>query len=156
MYSHEIADYLISFMDKNEYHYQFDRENGVINTRSDGKNAVISMPIPILIEFKTWGYTLYGLFEKKADKTVRKEVIKYLTIANYKLSIGNFVMNPNDGEVRFKVATDCVESTLSDDVIRGGIDAMLRAYEQYGYQLFRVMFDLEDGETAAKLAKSNS
>ena len=153
-YSQEITDQLISFMDKNGYHYQFNRENGVLSTQFNCKGSISN--IPILFDIKSWCYLSYGFCGLKANETVRKEVAKYLTIANYGIPIGNFELDLSDGEVRFKVAVDCTDGALSDAVIQDGISAILNNYEKYGTQLLRVMLGMEKAEAAAELAKSNA
>ncbi len=153
-YSQEITDQLISFMDKNGYHYRFDRENGVLFTQFNCKGAMSS--ISILFDIKSWCYLSYGLCALKADETVRKEVAKYLMIANYGIPIGNFELDFSDGEIRYKVATDCTDGSLSDAVIQNGITAVLNSYQKYGTQLLRVMLGMEKAEAAAELADNNA
>ena len=92
-YSKEITDQLISFMDKNGYHYQFNRENGVLSTQFNCKGSMSS--ISILFDIKSWCYLSYGLCALKADETVRKEVAKYLMIANYGIQYNRFKVKFN-------------------------------------------------------------
>ncbi len=60
--------------------------------------------------------------EGKAPETRRREVMEYLTRANYGLLLGNFEIDLGDGEVRFKVAAD--------------IEGIGFSYEQYQSTLY--------------------
>ena len=58
----------------------------------------------------------------KVPETRRREVMEYLTRANYGLLLGNFELDLGDGEVRFKCAADIEGHGLS--------------YEQYQSMLY--------------------
>jgi hypothetical protein len=60
--------------------------------------------------------------EGKVPETRRREVMEYLTRANYGLLLGNFELDLGDGEVRFKVGTD--------------IEGIAFSYEQYQSTLY--------------------
>lgn len=51
--------------------------------------------------------------EGKVPETRRRDVMEYLTRANYGLLLGNFEMDLADGEVRFKCAVDTEGGELS-------------------------------------------
>jgi hypothetical protein len=60
--------------------------------------------------------------EGKVPETRRREVMEYLTRANYGLLLGNFELDLGDGEIRFKVAAD--------------IETLGFTYEQYQSTLY--------------------
>jgi hypothetical protein len=60
--------------------------------------------------------------EGKVPETRRREVMEYLTRANYGLLLGNFEIDLGDGEIRFKVAADVEDVGFS--------------YEQYQSMLY--------------------
>lgn len=48
----------------------------------------------------------------------RPEMIEFLTRANYGLLIGNFEMDINDGEIRYKTSLDLRDTTLTTEMVR--------------------------------------
>jgi len=53
-----------------------------------------------------------------AEQAKRDEVMKFITLANYGLHIGNFEFDLDDGEVRFKTSIDVEGVEISDGLCR--------------------------------------
>ena len=53
----------------------------------------------------------------KTPEGRRREAAEFITRANYGLSIGNFEMDMEDGEIRFKVSMDVEGGTLSPPMV---------------------------------------
>src|SRR6476660_7203299 len=67
------------------------------------------------------------------------EVARFITRANWGLSIGNFEMDYDDGHVRFKSSVDFRGLELSEALIRNTIVPAMHAVETYGMPLIDVI-----------------
>ncbi|MCA9704922.1 MAG: YbjN domain-containing protein [Myxococcales bacterium] len=75
----------------------------------------------------------------------RDEVMRFVTMANYGMQVGNFELDLQDGEVRFKTAIDIEGVELSDGLIRNLVDLNLMMMGVYHDGLTAVM----SGESTA-------
>lgn len=92
---------------------------------------------------------IHGQIEIKADKHSIDKISEYLTRANYGLIFGNFELDYTDGEIRYKLAVDCMEgSTLTDNLLRKSIFLPVMMFDKYGNGLLEVLFDFATPEEA--------
>lgn len=153
-YSKQIANTLVSHMEEHEYRYEFDREEGIIRLRFKIKGKLDHVRFVLII--KDTHYVSYGCIDMNAEESQRKEVAEYLTRANFGLWFGNFELDMNDGEIRYKVCVDCDHTTLSGQMIERSLDIPIAMYQRYGDEMLKVMFGMESAEEAIKIAESNS
>jgi hypothetical protein len=90
----------------------------------------------------------YVIFGPKAKKAQRAELAEFLTRANWGLGDGNFEMDWDTGEVRFKVALDHTGTELSPLLVRNIILDALDNTEVYQEALGLVI----SGKVRAKVA----
>jgi hypothetical protein len=77
--------------------------------------------------------------EGKIPESRRREVMEYLTRANYGLMIGNFEMDLSDGEVRFKSAIDSGDVEPDDAQLRSSLYFSVATMDRYYPGLQRVI-----------------
>lgn len=79
----------------------------------------------------------YSLYAVKAPGAKRVEALEYITRANYGLIVGNFEMDMDDGEVRYKTSIDVEGEALPLGLIRLLVSANLTTADRYlpGYLL---------------------
>ena len=95
-----MLDQVRDFMDRDDWHYEFDA----------GRNAIIAgvslkcklHSLKLFIVFNERGYTCMAVCPMKADEETRAATVEYITRANYGLRNGNFEVDMNDGEIRYK------------------------------------------------------
>ena len=70
----------------------------------------------------------------------RATVAEYLTRANYGLVIGNFEMDYNDGEVRFKTYFDAQGFPITPKAVEVHVFANLATFDRYNAGMMSVAF----------------
>ena len=150
-YSKQIANTLISHMEEQEYHYEFDQEKGIIRMRFKLKSKLDH--IRFVIKIEDCFYVSYGCIDMAADEEQRKEVAEFITRANFGLNFGNFELDMRDGEIRYKHAVDCDHCTLSSQMIETSLNITIAMYERYGNELLKVMFGMASAEEAVRIAE---
>ncbi len=87
------------------------------------------------------GFTIYTVFPLKAPEGKRDAVAAFLTRANYGLIVGNFELDFDDGEIRYKVtAINGEDNLLPPDVTERLFDMGFCMFDRYGEGLLSVIY----------------
>lgn len=148
-YSMQIANTLVSHLEEKEYHYEFDREKGLIRLRFKIKGKLDH--VRFVLNIRDTCFISYGCIDMNVEETQRREVAEFLTRASYGMMCGNFEMDMRDGEVRYKVYVDCDHTTLSSQMIDRSLNVPILMFQRYGDELLKVMFGMESAEEAIKI-----
>lgn len=81
----------------------------------------------------------YAYCPESVPEDRRLAMSEFLTRANYGLVLGNFEMDMNDGEVRFKTSIDVEGTTLTPELIKPIIYANVLTADEYLPGIFAVM-----------------
>lgn len=84
-------------------------------------------------------YIVIGVLNNKVEKEYYAAVSEYLHRANFGLKNGNFEMDYDDGEIRYKTYVNFVESEISEDVIKDSIFMVVAMFDKYGQGLMQTM-----------------
>jgi hypothetical protein len=76
-------------------------------------------------------FVFYSLYPEVAPEDKRLAMAEFLTRANYGLIIGNFEMDFNDGEIRYKTSIDVEGDLLSTDLIKQLVYANIMMMDHY-------------------------
>ena len=86
------------------------------------------------------GLQVFAYLPIKAEEKNRQEVITYMNHLNWKFRRGCFEMDPEDGEVRFRVYCDCEGlENISENMIENSIHIPLAMAKNYGDHLLRLI-----------------
>jgi hypothetical protein len=69
----------------------------------------------------------------------RLEMMKFVTLANYGMQVGNFELDLEDGEVRFKTSVDVEGIELAEDLLRNMVELNILMMGLYYDGLVAVM-----------------
>jgi len=142
----DIVNTVRDYLDRNDWHYEYHPDKNYISCGLDIKCKLKN--VRLIIGFNKYGFTNYAVCHLKADESCRMEVLKYLTMANYGMRNGNFEIDMRDGEVRFKVYTNCDGmSSVSDGVLLGCMFIPASMFDKYGNGLAAIMMGFSDAET---------
>ena len=70
----------------------------------------------------------------------RTAVAEFITRANYGMRVGNFEMDFNDGEVRFKISVDVDNHELTQALVSNHVYANVWTMDRYLPGLFAVVY----------------
>ena len=96
----------------------------------------------------------YVYVSTKAPEGRRKEVVEYITRANFGSYIGNFEMNMETGDIRYKVSLDVEGGTVSTAMIKNMLSAGVSVVDRYHNGLMEVMVSHAIPATAVREAES--
>jgi len=81
----------------------------------------------------------YSVVLDTASEAQRNEVMKFVTLANYGLHIGNFELDLDDGEVRFKTSMDVEGVEVTEAICRNLMELNFMIMGRYFEGLRAVM-----------------
>lgn len=81
----------------------------------------------------------YSVWSERVPEARRRDVMEFVTRANYGLPVGNFEMDLDDGEVRVKTAIDVDGIELTPQLCGNLVDANLAVMDRYFDGLDRVI-----------------
>ncbi len=152
MTQQDIIDAVRNNLDDDEWNYDFEEDRKpypILRTgcRIDGKLKSIDE----VIDFRETYFLVYTFCPINADPDNIGEISKFLHLANYGLVVGNFELNPQDGEIRYKIFVDCdgLES-IPTDVIGRAIHIPFSMFARYGDSIAALAMGFSDAETEYK------
>lgn len=150
----DMIDRVRDYMDKDEWRYEYEEERQLIRSGINLKCKLQSLRM--FVSFNEGGYTVVVVPPLKADENNRANVLEYITRANYGLRNGNFEMDVEDGEVRYKVYVNAKGmNDISDEIISDSIRLPAIMMDRYGDGLAALMFGFSDPVTEIKKVENS-
>ena len=134
----ELIDQVRDYLDENDWNYEYmDMKNAILT----GVNLKCKLQSTrMYFVFNDNGFTLYANISMKADEATRVMAMEFITRANYGTRIGNFELDMNDGEIRYKVYLSTRdEDRLSKEQIEEAIYVAVSMLNRYGDGLVKVL-----------------
>lgn len=91
---------------------------------------------------------VHFLFGFLAPEDRRNACARFIARANWHISIGNFEMDFDDGEIHFRSGVDFSEMTLTEQMVKNVIHPAMNAVEQFADALERVALHDQDPDVA--------
>lgn len=89
-------------------------------------------------------FVFYAVCSMKAPPDRRRDVAEFLSRANYGMIIGNFEIDFDDGEVRYKSAIDVEGEDLSFTLAKNVVYPAVLMMDKYFEGLMRVIYGAAD------------
>ena len=141
-----IVDAVRDYLDDDDWNYEFDAEEGLIRAGLVFDCKLKSAYLRIRI--RETSYNVYIVLKLNADKETLPEIIRYTTMANYGLLSGNFEVDVEDGEIRYKSFVDTMGiDRISREIVKGSIYRGWNTVERYGNGLAALLLGFSDAET---------
>ena len=148
-YSKNISNALNEFLENDDWHFSFDEKRGVFNFRLGLEGKL--KKIDYLIRVRDNEYTVYAtspIGADQNDKTMMASMAEFVCRANYGLKNGNFELDMQDGEIRFKCFVDCTAITPTQEMVRNSIYCPATMFDNYSDGIAGIIF----GNLSAKQA----
>ena len=153
MLKQDLIDRVRDYMDKDDWKYEYVEDRALIRAGVNLKCKLQS--VKMYISFNDNGYTVVSVPPMKADEATRANVMEYITRANYGLRNGNFEMDVNDGEVRYKIYTNAKGlGKVGEAIIEDSIMIPPLMFDKYGNGMAAIMFGFSDPKTEIEKAEA--
>lgn len=142
------------FFNNLEWKYAYDSKKSIINTGINMGNALGN--IDIYIKLRKSSYSVLVCLNNNVEKKYIQQVSEYLHRVNFGLNNGNFELDFEDGEIRYKTFVSFENIELSEDIIEDSILVPIAMFEKYGINLLRLMLQEADPKELADSAENQS
>ncbi|HAJ74022.1 MAG TPA: hypothetical protein DCM49_04400 [Lachnospiraceae bacterium] len=141
-YSIEISNLIRGFLTSDDWNYSFDEKHGYIqfglNLHSRIKNIKYIVDVG---ENYFLVYAVSPIGGDASDQEMMRRLSEFIVRANYGLRNGNFELDMNDGEIRYKSFVDCRNIRPSVEVIKSSVYCPAAMYERYGSGMAEIIFN---------------
>lgn len=134
-----------AFLKEDGWHPQAMEENYIYRAHFAGRNGEVTCFAQVRVDLEQFLFYVVMPMRVPADRRVA--VAEFLTRANYGLRIGNFEMDFDDGEVRYKSSVDFEAAELTPTLIRNAIYPAVQTMDRY---IPGVMTVIYGGKTPAE------
>ena len=133
------------FLTEDDWYPQQLEEKTIYRVGFSGTNGQLTCFAQIRVELEQ--FLFYAVAPVKVPEELRPAIAEFITRANYGLRIGNFEMDFNDGEVRYKSSLDFEGQTLTPQLIKLAIYPAVQTLDRYLPGLMAVIYG---GKTPAE------
>ena len=127
------------FLEAEEWAYERNEDYpGVLRFGFAGKNANLVCYAQAYEEDQQ--LTIYAYLPNNVDMLKRVQAAEFLMRANYGLKIGNFEMDMDDGEARFKCSVDVEGGELTAKMVGNMVGSSVTVADRYYAGLMAVLF----------------
>lgn len=150
MYSEAIAKAIYRYFKDDDWKFNFDVSLGIFRTaiRLRGKISITQ----VIIKVRNDDFVVFALSPVNADSSNEKmmaNMAEFVCRVNYGLPIGNFDLDLNDGEIRYKSYVECAglkEPTL--DMIKSSLFCVGAMLNRFSEGLLGIIFENMSAEEA--------
>lgn len=139
-YDASIARLIKKFLDEDDWKYDFDANKGLFSFGLNLSNKL--KKVSYCIRVRDDCYMVYAISPLNADDC-KAEIAEFITRANYGLRNGNFEMDFDDGEIRYKSFVDFDGTVPGTQVIRDSIYVPASMFKRYGNGIVNILFGLK-------------
>lgn len=150
-YSRIIAQAIDEFLANDDWRYSFDEQKGVFKFSLSIKGKIKN--ICYLVVVKDNAYIVYAIAPIGADEDDKKtmsEMAEFVCRANYGIKNGNFELDMDDGELRFKCYVDCDGIVPTTEIVKSSIYCPATMFDHYGDGIVDIIFGGITGKEAVE------
>lgn len=133
-----LFDTLVEYFKAENWPYLQVEDRPVLSLNYDGKHANWTCYAQAREEQQQ--YLFYSICPVSAPAEKRAAVAEFITRANYGTIIGNFELDFEDGEIRYKTSLDSEGLTLGPTALQNLIAANVSTLDQYLPGLMAILF----------------
>lgn len=113
--------------------------------------------LALYIDVLNDSYVSYAILSNKATEDRYALLSEYLHRANFGLLYGNFEIDYSDGEIRYKITTDCEDANkLTNNQIDRSVVVPCAMFGRYGGGIIKLLVDDASPEVLIKEAEKTT
>ncbi|HEX9018452.1 MAG TPA: YbjN domain-containing protein, partial [Anaerolineaceae bacterium] len=133
-----ILEIVESFLTADDWPYTLINDNLVCKTGFEGKNGQFTCFAQERPEQEQ--LVFYSIFPVRVTIEHIAAAAEFITRANYGMIIGNFELDYQDGEIRYKTSVDVEDVALAESLVQNLVYANVLTMDKYLPGLMRVLY----------------
>ena len=150
-YQQDLADAWLDHFRTHGVKYSFDAEHGIIMFEMRLDKCKISTAKVIIILRESF-FTVFTVLPLQCEEQHRSELAILLNRINYTIALGDFEMNADNGEIRFRYSVDTKEYIPGDEMMVRSIAFGLHKIQEWADPVTAILFGLTTADKAFALA----
>ncbi len=147
-------DLLDATLNRMGFKYDVNRDDNTIRMTVSGDNSSWKMLFRAREEQEQ--VSVYSYFPENIAEDKRHAIAEYITRANYGLIIGNFEMDFNDGEIRFKTSVDLEDGESLNTILTNLVRVNFSMFDRYYAGFMKIVWGAKSPEAAVKEIEEKS
>ncbi len=133
-----VFDEIKRFFDQDDWKYEVMEERPIIRLGFSGKNGSFNCFAQAREQQEQ--FVFYAMSAINAPEEKRTAIAEFLTRANYGMILGNFEMDFNDGEIRYKTSIDVEGEELTFHLAKQVVYANVMTMDRYFPGIMKVLY----------------
>ena len=142
----QALDTLGNFLTEDGWNPQFIEEKEAYKINFDSEHGIGVAYAQVLSDLEQ--FLFYVMMPFKIPEDNLNAIAEFITRANFGLRVGNFEMDFEDGEVRYKTCIDFGDETLTRGYIKNAVYPALKTMERYVPGFLSVVYGGQTPEEA--------
>ena len=134
----DVCKLVQEFMDKQEWKYTYDEENKALIAGFSFAGKIRRVKLFVDFNYDDC-YLVTCPLPMNASEEAYTEVMRLMNRINYSSKFGNFEMDEDDGEIRYRLAVDIDRDCISEEIIEKSIKIPLAMVRRHSEDLIAVM-----------------
>ncbi len=147
----QIAAVIAIALDELAYRYRYVDETACFYLDFKLHQSMLS-ELRLVLQIQEERVMIYAFSPLRADEQKLQRAAWYLACCNAEIVHGNFELNPENGEIRYKNVILCIDALPSKRTIKDMIHIPIAMFERYGNGIFDVLFTNKDPKAVWKEA----
>ena len=155
-YSADIVNSIRGFLIDDDWKYTFDEEKGIFRFNLGFPRKV--KKISFLIMVHEGSYTVYAVSPigvEENDAKMMAEMAEFVCRANYGLRNGNFELDVEDGQIRYKSFVNCKGIIPSRAVVSNSVYVTAGMFKRYGKGIIDILFSGANAKDAVYMCENS-
>ena len=132
-----VIEMIHDFFKEINWQYDYDESKNIFHSGISMGNVIGNLRIVIYVRERY--YKVYAILSSKSDNEHIVSIAEYLHRANYDLNNGNFELDYNDGEIRYKMLVPFQGIEFSKRIVDESIIVPIMMFNRYGKGLIKLM-----------------
>lgn len=129
---------LFEILCQEDWKFDFDKKNEIIKLEIPGINT--RFHVFLLVDEKQESLLCNTYIKQKVPHSKRLEVCDFMNRANYELANGNFEMDIDNGEIRYRTFLDLADTEPSKDQIQNIVWTGIHGFDSYYRGLIKLVY----------------
>ncbi|MBR2490386.1 MAG: YbjN domain-containing protein [Ruminiclostridium sp.] len=137
-HSNEVVEKVKSVLDENEWKYQFNEETKHLRAKFNITGKIRNVQILMDLSYDD-SVVVVCVFPINAEEKYYVDVLRLINFINYNSKYGNYELDEEDGEVRFRLTVDLEGIIPSTEMVEKCVIIPIHMMQKYGEDLIAVV-----------------
>jgi hypothetical protein len=149
-----LFDTVATYLDINDWHYEANPERGWFSMSYIGDDGTWRVVVDTTELEKVRRVLVYSIYPVRVPAARRLQAAEFIARINHGMTLGNFELDVDDGEIRVKTVTDVGEGEMGDEVLDRLLLVNVHTANRYLAAMLSVAFGSTSAQAAAELVEA--